>query len=60
MLGLLLLGFRIPGTLNSIYISSDDDEKSEIQIAQTWDSDRPKIDTLQLIELPIYLGANSG
>lgn len=35
----------IPGTLNSIYISSDD-EKSEIQIAQTWDSNRPNIDIL--------------
>jgi hypothetical protein len=36
----------IPGTLNSIYISIDDDEKSEIQIAQKWDSNRPKIDIL--------------
>jgi hypothetical protein len=36
----------IPGTLNSKYVASDDEEKSKIQIAQTWDGSRLKINLL--------------
>jgi hypothetical protein len=36
----------IPGTLNSKYVASDDEEKSKIQIAQTRDGSRPRINLL--------------
>ena len=36
----------IPGTLNSKYVAIDDEEKSKIQIAQTWDGSRPRINLL--------------
>jgi hypothetical protein len=36
----------IQGTLNSKYVAIDDEEKSKIQIAQTWDGSRPRINLL--------------
>jgi hypothetical protein len=44
----------IPGTLHSKFSASNKDEEDEIQIAQTWDGNRPKLDLL-LAGFQIYL-----